>query len=100
MSQWIDRYADRPADEIVVDEDFWEGVRGGYRLKPDYINLENGYYNILPNQILDAFIGHVRDVNMEGAHYMRTVQFERKKAMAIRLAGLAGCAADELVITM
>ena len=30
---------------------------------------------------------------------MRTVQFERKKAVAARLAGLAGCSPDELVIT-
>ena len=99
FSEWIGGYADRPACEIAVDEDFWERIRSGYRLKPDYINLENGYYNIQPNEILEAFIGHVRAVNMEGAYYMRTVQFERKKAMATRLAGLAGCTADELVIT-
>jgi selenocysteine lyase/cysteine desulfurase len=30
---------------------------------------------------------------------MRTVQFERKKAIAARLAALAGCAPDELIIT-
>jgi selenocysteine lyase/cysteine desulfurase len=30
---------------------------------------------------------------------MRTVQFENKKAMAAKLAALAGCSADELIIT-
>lgn len=25
-----------------MDETFWAGIRAGYKLKPDYINLENG----------------------------------------------------------
>ena len=74
-----------PAD-LAEDEDFWAAMRKGYRLKPDYINLENGYYNFLPEQILEKFIGHVRDVNYQGSYYMRTVQFANKKAVAARLA--------------
>jgi selenocysteine lyase/cysteine desulfurase len=88
-----------PATTLAANEDFWLTVRDGYRLKPDYINLENGYYNIQPTEILDAFIGHVKDVNYEGAYYMRTIQFDRKKAIAARLATLAQCASDELIIT-
>ena len=30
-------------DEVAANEDFWVAIRGGYKLKPDYINLENGY---------------------------------------------------------
>ncbi|MEY3646938.1 MAG: hypothetical protein RL127_1646, partial [Bacteroidota bacterium] len=26
------------------DEEFWAQVRKAYRIKPDYINLESGYY--------------------------------------------------------
>jgi len=32
---------------------------------------------------------HVQEVNYEGAYYMRTVQFDRKKTIAARLAALA-----------
>ncbi|HZE85628.1 MAG TPA: aminotransferase class V-fold PLP-dependent enzyme [Puia sp.] len=99
MAEWIGRWGQQPASVLADNEDFWVGIRGGYNLKPDYINLENGYYNILPAAILEAFIGHVRQVNYEGAHYMRTVQFDNKKAVAARLAALAGCSADELIIT-
>ncbi len=99
MAERLARYNNHPATTLAANEDFWTSVRGGYRLKPDYINLENGYYNIQPTEILDAFIGHVKEVNYEGAYYMRTVQFERKKAIAARLAALAGCAPDELIIT-
>jgi selenocysteine lyase/cysteine desulfurase len=92
-------YNRTPATTLATNEDFWLTVRDGYRLKPDYINLENGYYNIQPTEILDAFIGHVKEINYEGAYYMRTVQFDRKKAIAARLAALAQCAPDELIIT-
>src|SRR4030043_2061795 len=87
------------SNELSWDEDFWAFIRQGYRLKPDYINLENGYYNFLPEQVLEKFIGHVREINFQGSYYMRTVQFENKKAMAAKLAAIAGCSPDELIIT-
>ncbi len=88
-----------PSDVVAKDEDFWAGIRGGYRLKPDYINLENGYYCFMPEETLEKFIGHVREVNYQGSYYMRTVQWDNKKAVAARLAKLAGCSSEELVIT-
>jgi selenocysteine lyase/cysteine desulfurase len=88
-----------PADELAKDEDFWEQVRGGYRLKPDYINLENGYYCFLPQETLENHIKHIREVNYQGSYYMRTVQVENKRKTAARLAELAGCSPEELVIT-
>jgi selenocysteine lyase/cysteine desulfurase len=80
-------------------DDFWSRVRADYALKPDYINLENGYYNIVPIPVLERFTEHVRQVNYEGAYYMRTVQWENKKKVAARLAGMLGCPEDTLVIT-
>ncbi len=79
--------------------DFWERVRGDYRLKPDYINLENGYYNIIPTPTLRKFLDHVQEVNYQGSYYMRTVQWENKKRIAARLAGMLNCPEDTLVIT-
>ena len=85
--------------ELAGDEDFWASVRKGYKIKPDYINLENGYYNFIPEQVLDKFIEHVREINYQGSYYMRTVQVENKAAMAGKLAALAGCSPEELIIT-
>ena len=87
------------SEEVAKDEDFWAGIRGGYKLKPDYINLENGYYCILPQETLENFIQHVREVNFQGSYYMRTVQYDNKKSTAAKLAKLAGCTAEELIIT-
>ena len=85
--------------DLAGDDDFWASIRKGYKLKPDYINLENGYYNFLPEQVLEKFIEHVREINYQGSYYMRTVQFDNKKAMAAKLAAVAGCPPDQLIIT-
>jgi len=85
--------------DLAKDEDFWTSIRNQYILKPDYINLENGYYNFLPQPLLNKFIEHIKEVNLQGSYYMRTVQFENKKNIAARLAGIAGCLPEELVIT-
>jgi selenocysteine lyase/cysteine desulfurase len=88
-----------PAADLAKDEDFWASIRGGYKLKPDYINLENGYYCFLPQEILEHYINHIREVNYQGSYYMRTVQWDNKRKAAAKLAELAGCSAEELIIT-
>ena len=99
MDKWIQKYEHLAPAVLASEEKFWAGIRSGYRIKPDYINLENGYYSILPQEILEHFIGHVREVNYQGAYYMRTRQFDDKNAMAEKLALLAGCSKAELIIT-
>lgn len=99
LDKWISRYDKMTAAETASDETFWQGVRKGYRLKPDYINLENGYYCFLPQETLENFINHVREINYQGSYYMRTRRFDDKKIMAGKLAKLAGCSEEELIVT-
>ena len=99
LDKWIARYEKINSEQLAGDEIFWEGIRKGFKLKSDYINLENGYYCFLPQETLENFIQHIRDVNYQGSYYMRTVQWDNKKAMAAKLAVLAGCFAEELIIT-
>jgi selenocysteine lyase/cysteine desulfurase len=84
---------------LAEDNAFWEQIRQQYILKPDYINLENGYYNFLPQPILNKYIEHIKEINYQGSYYMRTVQWENKQKSVIALAELAGCSPDELIIT-
>ncbi len=78
-----------PSD-LAQDEAFWAGIRARFRLKPDYINLENGYYCLQPQEVLEAFLGKVREINSEASYYMRTRQDEDKLAVRQRLSALAG----------
>jgi selenocysteine lyase/cysteine desulfurase len=88
-----------PSYEVSTNDEFWQRIRADYALKPDYINLENGYYNIAPIPTMQKFHKHIEQVNYEGSYYMRTVQWDNKKRIANRLAALVGCDADELIIT-
>lgn len=99
MDKWINKLNGLPSREVAADEEFWAGIRGEYRLKPDYIYLESGYYSILPNEILEKYINHIRDINYQGAYYMRTVQYDNKKKAAAKLAVLLGCSPDEVILT-
>ena len=93
------RYATLPPTALAADERFWATIRRHYRLTEQYINLENGYYSMQATPVLEAFIGHVRALNIEASHYMRTRMPDDKLAVRARLAGLAGCSPDELIIT-
>jgi selenocysteine lyase/cysteine desulfurase len=84
---------------LASDEKFWKTIRKHYLLKPEYINLENGYYNFIPQPLLEKFIGHVREVNYQGAYYMRNNAVENKKRVTAKLAALMGCSAEEVAIT-
>ena len=99
LSNWIKQHNNNSAIELAEDEFFWEGIRKGYRLKSEYINLENGYYCFLPQETLERYIQHIREINYQGSYYMRTVQFENKKLAASKLAAVAGCSPEELIIT-
>lgn len=88
-----------PPETLAKDGDFWAKIRAGYRLKPDYINLESGFYCIQPEETLEHFIEHVREVNYQGSYYMRNYRLENKQRVTEALAKLAGCSADELIIT-
>ena len=93
------RYMAMPHTELAQDEAFWSTIRGKYKLTPEYINLENGYYSMQAEPVLEAFIGHVRSINMQASRYMRTRQPDDKLRVRTRLAKLAGVSPDELIIT-
>lgn len=85
--------------EFAQNEDFWQKIRKDYLLKPEYVNLENGYYCMLPQPTLEKYIERIRKVNYEASYYLRTVQWQNKAKSAAALSELAHCRSDELIIT-
>ena len=84
---------------LASDEPFWGAIRASYRLPTDFINLESGYYSMQATPVLEAFVGHVRRLNTQAARYMRTEMVPDKRRVRARVAAMAGCGPDELVIT-
>ena len=86
-------------NHLRSENGFWELVRSQYDLNPYFINLESGYYNIIPKTTLEHYIKHIKRVNHEGSFYMRNYRFEDKKKITHKLAQSIGCNGKNLVIT-
>jgi selenocysteine lyase/cysteine desulfurase len=99
LKEYFEKSSNISADLLAADDAFWKKIRDQYIIKTEYINLENGYYNFVPQPILEKYIGHIREINLQGAYYMRTVQFDNKNRIAGKLAELAGCMPEEMIIT-
>ncbi len=84
---------------IDNEDELWKTVRSHYTLKDEYVNLESGYYNIIPNPILEHFINHVKQVNIEGSFYMRNDLNKNKDRVTSELANIVGSSPDQIAIT-
>ena len=82
-----------------TEDDLWKTVRGHYSLKPDYINLENGYYNIIPNPTLYKYIEHVKTINFEGSYYMRNNLEDDNLKLRKRISDWLSCDMKNIIIT-
>ena len=99
LEKSIKKFAKFPNEDLHTNESFWSEIRAGYRLKPDYINLENGYYCIIPQETLENYIHHTREVNYQGSWYMRTVQWDNNLIVRKRLAEIADADPEEIAVT-
>ena len=99
LASCVDEAAKIPATELATNEDFWLKIRKDYKLKPDYINLESGYYNIIPTPTLEALHKHIDMVNYEGSYYMRTKRMKDKKRMSEKLAKVINSPTKNVIIT-
>ena len=99
VHQAVAAVSGKSAEALAQDEGFWRSVRGDYRLKPDYINLENGYYCFMPEATLERQVAHLRRINYEGAYYMRTDRQDNKRLVAEKVGAVVRAPAEEIAIT-
>jgi selenocysteine lyase/cysteine desulfurase len=85
--------------QLAEDYTFWSSIGKQYGVTHDFIQLENGYYSITADPVLENYIRHVREVNAISSYYMRTKQVDDKLGVRHELARLLGCADSELIIT-
>lgn len=86
-------------ENMSLDDAIWATLRNQYQLKSDYINLENGYYNLMPEPILNEYLRQLKIMNFEASFYKRTKMAGDKMMVREQLAALVGCDKEELIIT-
>jgi selenocysteine lyase/cysteine desulfurase len=81
--------------ELAAREDFWHEIQTLYKLSPEFIQLENGFYGVLPEPLLNAHKAHVDALNAVSSLYMRRDQPQDMRRLKEQLAALAGCTPNE-----
>lgn len=88
-----------PADVVARDESYWQRVAAGYRVSPDYTNLEAGFFGMMAAPVLAAYHRHIDRVNLESSHYARQQYPADAEAARARVAAFLGVAPGEIVLT-
>jgi selenocysteine lyase/cysteine desulfurase len=99
LERRLEAYQGLPPAAAVTEEAFWREVRKAFPAYADYINLENGYSSPQPTPTFEAFQRHEQTINGGLSFYMRRKRANDLAAVKTQLAELAGCPADEIVIT-
>lgn len=88
----------RPLESITRDEAFWYQVSKAYTLTSEYLNLENGYYSLMSDEVLEAQQKNMQRVNESPSWHMRKVMEPQRKRIKNELADFAGVTAEEIAI--
>jgi len=99
LERRLEAFGGLSADGAAAQEDYWREVRRMFPIPADYINLENGYSSPQPAPTYEAFLRHEASINGGLSFYMRRKKADDLVAVKKQLAELAGCPADEIVIT-
>ncbi len=84
--------------ETARDEDFWSWVREAYTVSPEIINLNNGGVSPQPRSVQEGMIRYYRMSNEGPSYYMWRILDKGRESLRRKLAGLAGCAPEEIAV--
>ncbi len=98
LVETLERSANRTADEIATDEDFWYQIQQAYTVSPNILNLNNGGVSPQPKVVQEAVEHYNRLSNEAPSYYMWRVLDQGKEPLRAKLAGIAGCSPEEISI--
>ena len=85
--------------DLARYEPYWQKVANDFSIDPSFINLENGYYGIMPDPIFREYQYQTRKLNLENSYFLRTEYKENLEKIRIRLAKILGAKTNEIAIT-
>ena len=93
--QQLDRPGGDPAS-VASDESYWQRVAAQYRVSDKVINLEAGYWGVMPGPVADEYARHIERVNRESSYYARRGYNADLAAVRKRIAGFLRVDPDEI----
>ena len=88
-----------PAAAIATDKGYWDAVRGLYAVTSDVVNLENGYWGVMPEPVRREFIRQTDMVNSQNSYYARQRFGADFEAVRGKVAEAVGAAPEEITLT-
>lgn len=85
--------------EIARDERYWSKVAQTFQTSRDFVNLENGYYGIMPDPVRRAYHRNVDDLNAMNSHLLRTAYKPAAETIRERIASQLGVDKEEIALT-
>ncbi len=98
LSAAVTRVADKSAQELAADEDFWYYIQQSYSIAPNFINLNNGGVSPAPKSVADAMKQAYDMSNLGPSYFMWRIVDTGREPLRQRLAALAGCETEELAL--
>jgi selenocysteine lyase/cysteine desulfurase len=84
--------------ELARDENFWGNIRSEFAIPGDFIHLENGYFTLRSNQVLERQLSDIRRINKYSSFYMRNDLFPDRLNVKRSLAEFSGVQESEIAI--
>ncbi|MGY8684366.1 aminotransferase class V-fold PLP-dependent enzyme [Bradyrhizobium sp. UFLA05-153] len=88
-----------PAAAIATDKAYWDAARGLYAVTPDIVNLENGYWGVMPEPVRREFVRQVDMVNSQNSYYARQRFGADFEAVRVKVAEAVGATPEEIALT-
>jgi len=88
-----------PADQLAANEEHWRQISDFYAVDPGITNLENGYWGVMPRQLLAEYQMHTEQVNKANATYARKQFYVDYRRYRQRAADELGVSSDEIMLT-
>ena len=81
-----------------ADEEYWAAVRREFALSDEYILLNHGGVSPTPRQVHAGLVNRLEILNQGPSFYVRRISERERDRLYRRLAALADCAEDEIVV--
>jgi selenocysteine lyase/cysteine desulfurase len=86
-------------ERVAQDESYWTRVASHYHVTDAVVNLEAGYWGVMPDAVHDTFVRHVERVNRDNSYYARRSYNADLSAVRERVAKFLGVAPEEIAFT-
>lgn len=84
--------------EVTTNEDYWSVIQQAYTVSPNLINLNNGGVSPSPRVVQEAVERYNKLTNEGPSYFMWEILDQGREPLREKLAQLAGCDTEEIVI--